>query len=133
MSTNITRGPNVCPSCGEANPPTASHCRLCATPLNAAIQRRPSPARDQFNLPPPDPEQMPRPPLKGFMAVAAAVGVFLLLPLSFFITFVAVCSVTGVLTDSIGGPGYLGIPLGIVTGILVLAVVVVVLRRAGWR
>ena len=132
MSSDITRGPNVCPSCGEANPPTASYCRLCATPLNSAIQRTPSPTRDQFHLPPPDPEQMSRPPLRGVRGVAAAVGVLLLLPLSFFITFVAVCSATSALPAGIGG-SYVGIPLGIVAGILVFAFFVAVLRRAGWR
>ena len=132
MSTDITRGPKLCPSCGKENPPTAACCRLCSTPLDGAIQTTPTPAWDEFHRPPPpDPEQMSRPPLKGFAAAAAAAGVALLVIASCFITFVAVCTGTAALAS--GRDFVVPIFLGIVAAIVVVSLVVAALRRAGWR
>jgi hypothetical protein len=128
MSTEITRGPNVCPSCGEANPPTAAYCRLCATALGAAIQKTPSPAPVPFYFPPSDLEQMPRPPMNRFMAFASLLGVMILLPIAFIITFVAVCSVTTSLSSDHYGAGCLATFLGGVAGIAVVAAIVAAFR-----
>ena len=51
MSTGISRGPNVCPSCGEENSPTVAYCRLCGAALGAAIQKTPPPAQAPFHFP----------------------------------------------------------------------------------
>lgn len=53
MSTNISRGPRVCPTCGQENRPTAARCWLCFTPLGGAFQTTPAPAQPELRLQPP--------------------------------------------------------------------------------
>jgi hypothetical protein len=43
LSTDITKGPRVCPSCGRENALTASHCSFCFASLNQGVQTTPSP------------------------------------------------------------------------------------------
>jgi hypothetical protein len=128
MSTEITRGPNVCPSCGEANPPTAAYCHLCAMALGAAIQKTPSPVPVPFHFPPSDPEQVPQPPMNGFMEFVALVGLMFFLPAAIFITFVAVCSVTTALLFNYRGGACIGIVLGGIAVAALISVTAVVLR-----
>ena len=141
MSTDITRGPRICPSCGRENPPTAPRCALCSTPLNAAIQTTPAPTWGEVRLPslPDDDAPRSRPPLKGCAAVAAAAGVGLLILGSFVVTFFTVCTATAATVsqlspheDPIGG-GLVGILVGLPAAVLVVILVVLILRRCGWR
>ncbi len=54
MSTDITRGPKVCPSCGEESLPLARRCWLCLTPFAGAVQTAPAPgAAAVADRPPP--------------------------------------------------------------------------------
>jgi len=50
MNTDITRGPKICHSCGQENPPTAARCWLCFTPLGGAFQT--APAQRELRLQP---------------------------------------------------------------------------------
>jgi hypothetical protein len=43
MSTDITKGPRVCPWCGRENAPNASHCSFCFASLDQGVQTTPSP------------------------------------------------------------------------------------------
>ncbi len=140
MSTDITRGPKLCPSCGRENPPTAAHCSLCSTPLDAAIQTTPTPAWSDVRLPSfPDEDQTRRPPLKGLAAVAAAVGVGLLVLASFVVTFCTVCMATAATVSRLSpygnpvGGGLVGIPVGLLAAVFVVILVYIILRRCGWR
>jgi zinc ribbon protein len=128
MSTDITRGPKICPSCGKENPPTAARCTFCSTPLGGAIQATPTP--DPLRLPSLPDEDAPisRPPLKGCAAIAAGTGVALLIGVSALVTFFSVCTATGVAYQSISPPNpgvglFLGMVLGGLAAILVACLV----------
>jgi hypothetical protein len=43
MSTDVTKGLRLCPSCGRENALAASHCCFCFTSLNQGVQSTPSP------------------------------------------------------------------------------------------
>jgi hypothetical protein len=102
---------------------------LCATALGAAIQKTPRPPPVPFHFPPSDPEQMPRPPMNGFMAFAALLGVMIFLPIAFIITFGAVCSVTTALSANYDSTGCLGLVLGIVAAALLMVIIIVAFSR----
>jgi hypothetical protein len=125
MSTDITRGPKVCPSCGKENPPTAARCALCATPLNGAFQTTPAPAWREV-CPPLDPDAEPNRQLaaRGCTIIAVEVGVALLVTVSAFVTFFTVCASTTFAYVSISPPnGSVGLFLGVILGILAAALV----------
>jgi hypothetical protein len=43
VSTDITKGPRLCPSCGRENALTATHCSFCFSSLDQGVQSAPSP------------------------------------------------------------------------------------------
>ena len=91
MSTDISRGPRLCPSCGRENPPTAGRCWLCFTPLAGAFQEAPRPVRPDAERPAPLRHRMGLPLYTGIVLVVVCVllalvtfgfGLLLLLPLA---------------------------------------------------
>lgn len=130
MSTDITRGPKVCPSCGKENPPTAAHCVLCATPLDGAIQTTPAPARGEVR-PSFDPDAEPnlRLPAIGCARAAVVAGVMLLVGVSALVTFFTVCTAATFAYDRISSPNanvgpFLGVILGGLAAALVVSIIV---------
>jgi hypothetical protein len=100
MSTDITRGPKICPSCGKENAPTAPRCWLCFTPLGGAFQTTTAPAPGEVRLSaPPRTEPTGVAKMRSDCAAGAAcVGVFILTIVSAGVTFFLTCL-------SIGGAG----------------------------
>ena len=135
MSTDVTRGPRICPSCGRENAATASHCCFCFISLDQGVQLtppRPPPAAfsedSPFTLPG---------SAASFLTVLL---VALLVAVSFVITFVAVCFPVGAMGFSLTQDGSLpySVYLGIVAGLLVGGLVASLLlwamtrRRRPW-
>jgi hypothetical protein len=126
MSAEITRGPCVCPSCGEANPPATAYCRLCATALGEASFELPHQVPVPFHFPPPDTEQVLQPPTNKFNPVAVLFGIMLLLFVAFGVTLVTVSSTTTSLS-----PDYIeGLCLGIFLGFTAATFVVIGIQWA---
>ncbi|HVS40465.1 MAG TPA: hypothetical protein VMS17_33215 [Gemmataceae bacterium] len=134
MSTDITRGPKRCPSCGRENPPTAVRCSLCATRLDAAIQATPGPAWSEAYSPSlSDEEPPPRPPLTGCAAFAAAAGFAVLVVGSGLVTFFTVCAAAVAVhpltspQDPVSG-GCVGVVLGGLAATVVVTIILIVLH-----
>ena len=94
MSTDITRGPKICPSCGKENQPRAARCWLCFTPLGGAIQTTTAPAPGEVRLSAPLRTQPKAGPRSGCATVAGCVSVAILTIISAGVTFFLVCSAT---------------------------------------
>jgi hypothetical protein len=92
MSTDVTRGPKVCPSCGKENPPTAARCWLCFTPLGGAIQTTTASAPGEERFSAPLRRQPPEPLRNGCATAAAWTGVAILTIISAGVTFILVCT-----------------------------------------
>ena len=88
MSTDLTRGPKVCPSCGKENPPTAARCWLCFTPLGGAFQTTTAPAPGEARLSTP-PRTLPTTDTSYFFGGCV---VILLVIISAVVTFCMVCA-----------------------------------------
>jgi hypothetical protein len=135
MSTDITRGPKLCPSCGKENPPTAARCALCSTPLGGAIQTTPTPAWGEIRASPdPDARLSGPPPFGGMLRVAGAALVAFCVFGSAVITFLLVC--TGTAVANLGGSplvGWLCIVLAGLAAALVGSVVYILLRHRPQR
>lgn len=90
MSTDVTRGPRVCPSCGRENAESASHCMACFTPLDGAVQATPPAPSDEY-----DPDlfrsRLPSSPHSGCSDAVVSVGVLLLTLFSAGLTFFVTC------------------------------------------
>jgi hypothetical protein len=142
MSTGITRGPKICPSCGQENPPTAARCWLCFTPLGGAFQTAPAPAQGEIRIRPLRAE-LTGPTRSGCATAAAWIGVAVLTIISAGVTFVAVCFPIGLANidntdfDYPGGNPHtdysltiLGWVLGLVAaGIVATLIIVAFVRR----
>jgi hypothetical protein len=95
MSTNISRGPKVCPSCGKENPPTAPRCWLCFTPLGRAFQTTTAPAPGEVRLSVLPRTQRTADPGSGCSDCASAVGVLgvvILVIIAAVVTFGLICA-----------------------------------------
>ena len=92
MSTDITRGPKVCPSCGRVNSPNATHCWLCFTPLGGAIQTTTVPAPGEEGLSA-APYTLPTgEPGSGCSTAGKVIGVVVLVIFAVFLTVFLVCA-----------------------------------------
>jgi hypothetical protein len=96
MSTDVTRGPKVCPSCGQENPPTAARCWLCFTPLGGAFQTTTAPSPRETRLSAPSYTQPTAGPRSGCATVGVWIGIAILALVSAGVTFVLVCSAPAV-------------------------------------
>jgi hypothetical protein len=83
MSTDITRGPKICPNCGKKNQPAAAQCWLCFTPLDGTDQTTTAPAPGGVRLSAP-PHSQPN-------CATAALWVILTI-VAAFVTFFLVCA-----------------------------------------
>ena len=130
MSTDISRGPRVCPSCGKENPPTAARCWLCFTPLGGAFQTTTAPAPGEWRFTGPPRTQPTAGSGSGCATVGAWVGIPILTILSAGVTFFLVCSaslgVESVLPASTFGRGEEAFILGMFCPAGVAAVVAAV-------
>ena len=126
MSTDIGRGPRICPACGKENPPTAARCWLCFNTLGwGAIQEAPTTTPGaQVSVADSGPARRTAAPLTGCAAVAAGIGVAILTIISAGIAFVAVCFPIGLVgATQIESPHpvpglMLLLPLGILAGLV---------------
>jgi hypothetical protein len=106
MSTDISRGPKVCPSCGNENPPTAARCWLCFTLLGGAFQTTTAAAPAEARLTAPSYTQPTAGPRSGCATVGVWIGVAILVILAAFVTFFLVCSAVVSINNSHSGvPG----------------------------
>jgi hypothetical protein len=127
MSTDITRGPKTCPSCGKENAPTAARCWLCFTPLGGAIQTTTAPVPGEVRLsaaPRTEPTAVARSDCASF---AACFGVFILTIVSAGVTFFLTCL-------SVGGGGVpIAEKVAAVAAVAVAALIIVVFLRVRRR
>jgi hypothetical protein len=94
MSTDITRGPKICPLCGADNSPNAAGCWLCFKPLSGAVQTTTTPAPGEVRLSAPPLMQPTAVPGSGWRTVGCVVGVVILAILAAGVTLLQVCAST---------------------------------------
>ena len=134
MTTDITRGPRLCPSCGKENPPTAARCAFCSTPLGGAIQTTLTPGPIRLPSLPDEDAPISRPPLKGCGGIMVAFSVGMLVTVSSIVTFGVVCTGTAIAYDRIspansGASLFLGLMLGGLAAVFVGSLVVISIYR----
>jgi hypothetical protein len=125
MSTDITRWPKICPSCGKENPPTAARCWLCFTPLGEAFQTTTafSPGEVRLSAPPrTEPTAVAR---SDCASVAAWTGVAILTIVSAGVTFFLTCLGTVYIQNG-GRPSMF--PAGVAAVAVATLIIVVFLR-----
>ena len=136
MSTNVTRGPKICPSCGQENPPTAARCASCLTPLDRAVQTTPaSAAADNRYAGPLHSRQPPPVSRSGCFNAFILVGVVFFTIISAGLTFFLTCLGTAYVDYQAGVRGdlsnWLPVLVAGVPAVAVAALIIFAFRR--WR
>lgn len=130
MSTDVTRGPKVCPSCGRENSASATRCTACFTALDGAVQATPpAPPSDVY-----DPDHFRAFPHRGAAdgCYKATIwfGVILLTLVSGGITFFLTCYAVVVGSgDPLGHPGLAVIVAMLAGGAVAVLVLIYATRR----